>query len=95
MIPTLYDDIRRSVYSIHIIGGKTCVLPPIRLVHILDVKPSGGGDGDAGVVGQGCAIALRPRDPGVWLARGATLQGHTLSHQHLGVLGLDHKAWPY
>lgn len=82
------------MYGINIVGGKTGVMSPIRQVHVLDIKPSGGGGVDAGVVGKGCAVPLGPGHPGLWLARGAALQGHALSHQHLSVLGLDHKTWP-
>lgn len=90
----MYDDIRCSVYGINIIGGKAGILSSISLDHVLNIKPAGGGDVDASVVGQGCPIALCPGDPGLRLACGTALQGHTLSHQHLSVLGLDHKTWP-
>lgn len=94
ILPTLYNDICCSVYGINIIGGKTGVLSSISLDHILNIKAPGGGDVDASVVGQGGPITLCPGDPGLRLACGTTLQGHTLSHQHLSVLGLDHKTWP-
>lgn len=85
---------RRSVYGINIIGGEARVLSSISLLHVLDVEPSGGGDGDAGVVGQGRPVTLRPGHPRLRLARGAALQGHALPHQDLRVLGLDHKTGP-
>lgn len=94
LIPTLYDYICSSMYGINIIGGKTGVLSSISLYYILDKKASRRGDVDASIVGQGCPITLCPGDPGLWLACGAALQGHTLSNQHLSVLGLDHKTWP-
>lgn len=90
----MYDDISRSVYGVNIVGGKTGVLSSISLDHILNIEPSGGGDVDASVVGQRCPVGLCPGDPRLGLACGAALQGHALSHQHLGVLGLDHKTWP-
>lgn len=90
----MYNDVRCSMYGINIIGGKTRILSSIRLNHVLDVKPSRGGDVDPCVIGQGCPVGLCPGDPWLWLACGTAFQGHALSHQHLGVLGLDHKTWP-
>lgn len=68
------------MYGINIIGGKAGILSSIGLGHVLDVEPSRGGDVDASVIGQGCPVALCPRDAGLRLARGAALQGHALSH---------------
>lgn len=93
-IPTLHDDVRCGMYGINIIGGKAGILSSISLDHVLDIKPSGRGDVDTSIVGQGCPIAFSPRDPRLWLACGTALQGHTLSHQHLSVQRLDHKTWP-
>lgn len=81
------------MYGINIIRGKTGILSSISLDHVLDKKPSRGGDVDAGVIGEWCPVALCPRYSGLWLAYGTALQGHTLSDQHLSVLGLDYKIW--
>lgn len=94
LISTLYNDISCGMYGIDVVGGKTGILSPISLDHLLDIKPSRRGDVDASVVGQGCPVALCPGDSGLRLACGAALQGNALSHQHLRVLGLDHKTWP-
>lgn len=81
------------MYSINIIGGKTGILSSISLDHILDKKPSGGGDVDAGVIGQWCPVTPCPGHSGLRLACGTALQGHALSDQHFSVLGLDYKTW--
>ncbi len=94
VIPTLYNDIRCSVYGINIVRGKTGILSSISLGHVLDVKSSRRGDVDASVVGKWRPIAFCPGDARLRLACGAALQGHALSHQHLSVLGLDHETWP-
>lgn len=90
---TLDNDISCGMYGIHIIGGKTCILSSILLDNILDIKPSGGGDVDANIIGQRCPVSLCPGDSRLWLACGTALQRHTLSHQDLSVLGLYHKTW--
>lgn len=81
------------MYGINIIGGKTGILSTISLDHILNIEPTRRGDVNASIVGQGRTIAFSPGDPGLWLACGTALQGHTLSHQNLCVLGLNHKTW--
>lgn len=91
---TLHEDVCCSVYGINVIGGKAGVLAPISLHHILDEKPPRGSGVNASVVGQGGPVSLRPGDSGLRLACGTALQSHTLAHQHLCVLGLDHETWP-
>lgn len=91
---TLDDDVSSSMHGINIIGGKTGILSTISLDHILNIQPTRRGDVYASIVGQGRTIAFSPGDPGLWLTCGTALQGHTLSHQNLCVLGLNHKTWP-
>ena len=88
---TLDDDERRGVDAVHGVGGEAGVLPTVLLLHILDVEAARRGDAHPGVRGHGAAVAPGPGDLRWGVARGAALQGHTLPHQHLCVLGLDHK----
>ena len=78
--PTLYNDICRSMNCVNIIWGKTGILSSIGLDHILNIKPTRGGDIDARIVGQGSSVPFSPGDSRLWLASGTALQGHTLSH---------------
>lgn len=80
--------------GVHLVAGEAGVLAAVRLVDVLNVEAAGGGDVDAVVRWQGRAVAAGPGDAGLRLAGGAALQGHALAHQHLRVLGLDHKAGP-
>lgn len=80
--------------SVDIIGCETGIFSSVGLHHVLNIQSTRGGDVDARVCGQGAAIPFGPGNSGLWLACGAALQGHALSHQHLRVLGLNHKTWP-
>lgn len=91
---TLYDDIGGGVDRVHVVGGEAGVLSSVGLPHVLNIQPAGGGDVDAGVVGEGAAVPFGPGHPGLRLTRGAALQGHALPNQHLCVLWLNHKTGP-
>ena len=80
--------------GVQVVGGEAGVLPLVCLHHMLDEQPPRRGGVDTGIGRQGSAGPLGPGDPGLGLACSATLQGDTLPHQHLCILGLDHKTGP-
>lgn len=91
---TLYYNIRIGTDSVNIVAREAGVLSSISLIDTLNEKTAGRCNVDAGVHRQGRLVSFSPGYPGLWLTRRAALQGHTLPHQHLSILWLDHKTGP-